>query len=171
SPDDVIDRYGADAMRLYELFMGPLEQVKPWQMTGVAGVSRFLERVWRLIDDRVSDAADPALEKSLARTIQKVEADTLALRFNTAISQMMTFVNDATVAKKLPRSLLEHFACVLSPYAPHLAEELWEKLGHQDLVCQQAWPKFDPALVVDDVIPYAVQVNGKLKAEIRVAVN
>ncbi|MBK7861761.1 MAG: leucine--tRNA ligase [Archangiaceae bacterium] len=181
SPDEVIDAYGADAMRLYELFMGPLEQVKPWQMTGVAGVSRFLERVWRLVVDtetgavsaRVTnddEASDPELQKVLHRTIQKVEADTLGLRFNTAISGMMSFVNEATAAKKLPREVVKKLLRVLSPYAPHLAEELWSRLGEQPFVCQQAWPKFDPALVVDDVIPYAVQVNGKLKAEVRVPV-
>jgi leucyl-tRNA synthetase len=170
SPDDVINEYGADAMRLYELFMGPLEQVKPWQMKGVAGVSRFLERVWRLMD-KVSDApVTPELEKALHRTIQKVEADTLGLRFNTAISQMMTFVNEATSAKEMPKATMKTFLKLLSPYAPHLAEELWSRLGEMTLVCQAEFPKFDPALVVDDVIPYAVQINGKLKAEIRVPV-
>jgi leucyl-tRNA synthetase len=171
SPDEVIDQYGADAMRLYELFMGPLEQVKPWQMTGVAGVSRFLDRVWRLLDRASDDKdVDPELNKVLHRTIQKVEADTLGLRFNTAISQMMTFVNEATAAKVLPRSVMKTFARVLSPYAPHLAEELWERLGEKPFVCQQPWPQFEQALVVDDVIPYAVQINGKLKSEIRVPV-
>jgi leucyl-tRNA synthetase len=170
SPDDVINEYGADAMRLYELFMGPLEQVKPWQMKGVAGVSRFLERVWRLAEKTTDGAPPPELEKALHRTIQKVEADTLGLRFNTAISQMMTFVNDATAVKELPKSTLKTFLKVLSPYAPHLAEELWSRLGEQSLLVLQHWPKYDPALVVDDVIPYAVQINGKLKAEIRVPV-
>jgi len=170
SPDDVIDQYGADAMRLYELFMGPLEQVKPWQMRGVEGVYRFLERVWRLTD-RVGDGpADPALDKALHRTIQKVEADTLGLRFNTAISQMMTFVNEATAAKSLPRATLKTFVQVLSPYAPHLAEEIWEKLGEKPFVCQQPWPKYDKALVADDAKTYGVQVNGKLRGEITVPV-
>jgi leucyl-tRNA synthetase len=130
-----------------------------------------LERVWRLVVDRLGDdaPADPALEKALHRTIKKVEADTLGLRFNTAISAMMTFVNDATAAPKLSRPVLKTFVKVLSPYAPHLAEELWSRLGETSLVCLETWPKFDAALVVDDVVPYAVQINGKLRAEIRIS--
>src|SRR5690606_36355759 len=130
SPDDVIDEYGADAMRLYELFMGPLEQTKPWSMEGVEGASRFLARVWRLgLDDRTgqrveraTDArgdTEPALWKSLHKTIKKVEEDTERLAFNTAISQMMIFVNEATSAKSLPVETLKTFLRVLAPYAPH----------------------------------------------------
>ena len=142
SPDEVIDAYGADAMRLYELFMGPLEQVKPWQMSGVEGVSRFLARVWRLVVDpnqdefalspKITDApadSEPTLQRALHVTIKKVIEDTEALRFNTAIAQMMAFVNDATSAKTLPREIVEAFVKLVAPYAPHLGEELWEKLG------------------------------------------
>ena len=179
NPDDVINDYGADALRLYELFMGPLEQVKPWQMAGVEGVSRFLGRCWRLVVDeetgglqkKVTDgdaSSAPALERLLHRTIKKVHDDTEALRFNTAISQMMMFVNDATSAESLPKPLLRTFCQVLSPYASHLAEELWHRLGGQGLVCQRSWPIHDEALCVDDTITLAVQVNGKRRDEIAV---
>jgi leucyl-tRNA synthetase len=179
NPDDVINDYGADALRLYELFMGPLEQVKPWQMAGVEGVSRFLARAWRLMVDeetgalhaRVVDApaaSEAELEKSLHKTIKKVKEDTEALRFNTAIAQMMTFVNEATQAKTLPRDTGLAFCKVLSPYAPHIAEELWARLGQQGLVCQEAWPAHDERLTVDDTISLGVQVNGKRRDEITV---
>lgn len=179
SPDDVVRDYGADSLRLYELFMGPLEQVKPWQMAGVEGVSRFLGRTWRLVvneDDntlskKVTDApasSEPALQKLLHKTMKKVLEDTEGLRFNTAISQMMMFVNEATSANTLPRELLLQFCEVLSPYASHIAEELWSRLGGEGLVCQRSWPKHDDALVVDDAITLGVQVNGKRRDEITV---
>jgi leucyl-tRNA synthetase len=172
SPDDVVRDYGADSLRLYELFMGPLEQVKPWQMAGVEGVARFLARTWRLVVDeetdalRVSDTRDDALMKSLHKTIKKVKDDTEALRFNTAIAQMMTFVNEATHVKALPRDIMLTFCKLLSPYAPHIAEELWARLGQQGLVCTQPWPAHDDKLLVDDRVTLGVQVNGKRRDEI-----
>lgn len=179
NPDDVIREYGADAMRLYELFMGPLEQVKPWSMEGVEGVYRFLHRVWRLIIDdktgeispRVANEPGPseaALWKTLHKTILKVEQDTEKLCFNTAISQMMIFVNEATSAPKLPVETLKLFLQVLSPYAPHLAEELWEKLGQKGLVSEIPWPQYDSAITTDSQVLIVVQVNGKLKDKIEV---
>lgn len=180
SPDEVVDQYGADAMRLYELFMGPLDQTKPWQMDGVEGVSRFLSRVWRLVvdehtgeisakinDDDASSVAD--LEKQLHRTIKKVGEDTEGLRFNTAIAAMMAFVNDATSAKVLPRSILFPFLRTLAPYAPHLAEELHARLGGEGLLADADWPSHDEALCVDDTVTLGVQVNGKRRDEIEVA--
>ena len=178
-PLDVIADYGADALRLYELFMGPLEQVKPWQMAGVEGVYRFLARAWRLVVDEETDAlskkvsdqpssSEPALERLLHKTIKKVLDDTTHLRFNTAIAQMMTFVNEATSSATLPREILLTFCKVLSPYGSHLAEELWERLGGEGLVCQQPWPAHDEALVVDDTVTLGVQVNGKRRDEIAV---
>lgn len=180
NPDDVISEYGADAMRLYELFMGPLEQQKPWQTTGVEGVYRFLQRSWRLIVDehegelspKLTDApaaSEPELEKSLHKTIKKVAEDTEGLAMNTAISQMMIFVNDATQAVTLPRDIATTFVRVLAPYAPHLAEELWSRLGQEGLVAHADWPEYDPALCVDDTISLVVQVNGKKRDEIEVA--
>jgi leucyl-tRNA synthetase len=172
SPDDVIDQYGADAMRLYELFMGPLEQVKPWQMSGVDGVSRFLQRVWRLAVDentgelqgRLTDApgsSEAELWKTLHKTIKKVVEDTEAMRFNTAISQMMIFVNEATSSKTLPRETLSLFTRVLAPYAPHVCEEIWNRLGSEGLVSIADFPVHDEALCTEDTITLIIQVNGK----------
>ncbi len=182
SPDDVIRDYGADTLRLYELFMGPLEQVKPWEMKNVGGCLRFLERSWRLIvneesgalNAKLTDAApdtEPELNKALHKCLQAVERDTLAMRFNTAISHMMTFANEATGAKKLPKAIAKTFATVLAPYAPHLAEELWSRLGGEGLVSIAPWPKYDPALIADTTVTYAVQVLGKLRAEIQAPLN
>jgi leucyl-tRNA synthetase len=178
SPDDVIDRYGADAMRLYELFMGPLEQVKPWQMSGVEGVYRFLQRVWRLVVDeksgeasaRLTDspaASEPALRRAAHVTIKKVLEDTENLRFNTAIAQMMTFVNDATTAATLPREIVRDFVRALSPYAPHICEELWSRLGEMGLIAGADWPPHDESLCVEDTVEWVVQVNGKKRDSVR----
>ncbi len=181
SPDDVVRDYGADALRLYELFMGPLEQVKPWQMSQVAGVQRFLDRIWRLVVNEgtglpvdkltlADEASEPELRKALHKCIQAVERDTLNLRFNTAISHMMTFANEATSAKTLPKSVALTFLKVLSPYAPHLAEELWARLGQTGFCCQQEYPKFDASLIAEDSVTYAVQIMGKLRSEVKAPV-
>ena len=178
SPDEVVDQYGADAMRLYELFMGPLDQVKPWQMSGVEGVYRFLQRAWRLVVDerngelsaRLTDAppaSEPGLNRTLHQTIEKVLDDSQALRFNTAIAQMMVFVNEATSSPTLPRAIVRDFARVLSPYAPHLAEELWERLGEPELIAHATWPAHDASLSVDDTSEIVVQVNGKRRDAIQ----
>ncbi|MBM4784065.1 MAG: leucine--tRNA ligase [Archangiaceae bacterium] len=182
NPDDVINDYGADTLRLYELFMGPLEQVKPWEMKNVEGCLRFLERVWRLCVDEESGQpnqklveagpeSEPELNKALHRCLQAVERDTLAMRFNTAISHMMTFTNEAMKTKTLPKAIARTFITVLAPYAPHLAEELWSRLGGEGLVSIAPWPKFDASLVVDDTVTYAVQVLGKLRTEIQAPIN
>jgi leucyl-tRNA synthetase len=179
SPDEVVDRYGADAMRLYELFMGPLDQVKPWQMAGVEGVHRFLQRVWRLVVDersnelaeRLTDAApgsEPTLNRTLHVTIQKVLQDTEAMRFNTAIAQMMIFVNEATASATLPRAIVRDFLRVLAPYAPHIGEELWARLGERQLIARAQWPAHDAALCIEDTVELAVQVNGKRRDVIQV---
>jgi leucyl-tRNA synthetase len=179
NPDEVITQYGADALRLYELFMGPLDQVKPWQMSGVEGVYRFLHRLWRLVvDERTNQLADrlgdappeseAALNRVLHATIKKVQEDTEALRFNTAIAQMMIFVNEATNSATLPRGIVQTFLRVVAPYAPHLAEELWARLGAADLIAHAPWPPYDPALCEEQTIELAVQVNGKRRDVIRV---
>ncbi len=183
SPDDIIDEWGADTMRLYEMFMGPLEASSPWNPDDLPGVHRFLNRTWRLaIPDgeqgevpplhdylREDGPPDPALEKSLHKTIAKVTGDLEKLAFNTAISAMMVFVNDATKAgDRLTRSQLERLLVVLSPFAPHLAEELWKRLGHEASITVEAWPPFDPALLVEDEVELAVQVNGKVRGRVRV---
>jgi len=179
NPDEVIDRYGADAMRLYEMFMGPLEVQKPWQMKGVEGVNRFLQRVWRLVVDeksgelnlKLADAAAgsaPELERALHKTIQKVTEDTEALRMNTAIAQMMIFVNQATASATLPRETMTAFLRLLAPYAPHISEELWQRLGAGELIAHAGWPVHDEALCIDDMVSIVVQVNGKKRDELQV---
>src|SRR5437867_3933253 len=176
NPDEMIDRFGADAVRLYEMFMGPLEAMKPWSTRGVEGVTRFLERVWRLMvneEGRLSSAVVslvPSLEQQriLHQTIKKVTEDIEHLRFNTAISQMMVFTNEMTKAEQRSRALLKPFVLILAPFAPHLAEELWKVLGHQPSVSQQPWPVFDPSLTVSDRLTIPIQVNGKLRTKLDV---
>ncbi len=178
NPDDMIDQFGADAVRLYEMFMGPLEAMKPWSTRGVEGVTRFLERVWRLMVDehsRLSSAivsAAPSLDhqRLLHQTIKKVTEDIEALRFNTAISQMMIFTNEMTKTQQRSRSVIEPFVLLLSPFAPHVAEELWCMLGQQPSVSQQPWPIFDPAMTVSERMTIPIQVNGRLRAKLDVAV-
>jgi leucyl-tRNA synthetase len=179
NPDQVVADYGADSLRLYEMFMGPLEAVKPWSMNGVEGVSRFLGRVWRLIIDEKADeprlseavqdvAPDKEMLRRLHQTIQKVTDDLEGMRFNTAISAMMEFTNFLTPLKVRPRKVLETFVLVLSPFAPHQAEELWHALGHAETLAYEDWPVFDPALTKADEIEVPVQVNGKLRGRVRV---
>ncbi|MDE3224552.1 MAG: leucine--tRNA ligase, partial [Nitrospirota bacterium] len=177
NPDDMMDQFGADAVRLYEMFMGPLEAAKPWSTRGVEGITRFLDRVWRLAineDGALSRAvinAEPAAEqfRILHQTIKKVTGDIEELRFNTAIAQMMVFTNEMTKLEQRPRSLLEPFCLLLAPFAPHLAEELWERLGRQPSVSGQPWPSYDPALIVSERLTIPLQVNGKLRSKIEVA--
>ena len=180
NPDDVISEYGADSMRLYELFMGPLEVQKPWQMKGVEGVYRFLQRTWRLVVDektgelnpRLSDApssSEQELERTLHKTIKKTASDTETMQMNTGIAQMMIFVNEATTAATLPRDTITTFLRLLSPYAPHLCEELWQRLGEPDLIAHSEWPQHDEALCVDDTITVVVQINGKKRDELQVS--
>jgi leucyl-tRNA synthetase len=179
NPDEVIDQYGADAMRLYELFMGPLEQVKPWQMTGVEGVYRFLHRVWRLAIDEESDQVSSKVDRSdapenadlwreLHRTIKKVSEDIENLRFNTAIAQMMTWVNEATGKERISRHSLEIFLQLLSPFAPHIADELSERLGLSGYLLEKKWPEFDASLLKDKIIDLVIQVNGKRRANLSI---
>ena len=174
NPDEVVADYGADSLRLYEMFMGPLEAVKPWSMRGVEGVYRFLGRVWRLfIDDRaeemrLTDAVkDVPPEKEtlrlLHRTIQRVTEDLDGMRFNTAIAAMMEFTNHLTPLSVRPVSVLKPFVLILSPFAPHLAEELWHLLGGGETLAYASWPKFDPALTKADEIEVPVQINGKVR--------
>ncbi len=179
NPDQVVEQYGADSMRLYEMFMGPLQSTKPWSMRGVEGVYRFLSRVWRLlIDDRSEEMklADAVQEvepdrdtlRRLHLTIQKVTEHIEEMRFNTAISSMMEFANHMTGLKVRPRKALGTFVLILSPFAPHLAEELWSALGGSGSIAYEPWPSFDPALTKSDEKEIPIQVNGKLRAKIKV---
>lgn len=180
NPDEVIDQYGADAMRLYELFMGPLEQIKPWQMAGVEGVYRFLQRVWRLVVDEETNQVSSKLVfsevetnekllRELHKTIEKVGNDIENLRFNTAIAQMMTFINEATAASSLSAQTMRLFLLVLSPFAPHLCDELSERLGDNEFLLNSSWPNFDPNLIKSDSVDLVFQVNGKKRGSIMAA--
>ncbi|MCX8000691.1 MAG: class I tRNA ligase family protein, partial [Leptospiraceae bacterium] len=175
NPDDVVAKYGADSFRLFEMFMGPLEMSKPWSEKGVEGVFRFLNRVWRLYHNEkgefLVDDSEPDLSqyKILNKTIQKVEKDIENLSFNTAIAQMMIFVNEMTPKSNRPRKILKPFVQVLAPFAPHIAEELWSKLGYKNSIAYEKFPYVDIAYLEDEEINLAVQVNGKLRGEIRVS--
>ena len=168
NPDAVIRDYGADTMRVYEMFMGPLTMSKPWSTQGTIGVYRFLDRIWRIATEkRIEDVAVPAeLEKLLHKTVKKVTNDTATLNFNTAISQMMVLVNEMNKLEVVPKKVLETLTLLLSPYTPHLAEELWSMLGHEPSVANEKWPEYDEALCAEDTIEMVVQVNGKLRARI-----
>ncbi|MGC6425827.1 MAG: leucine--tRNA ligase [Akkermansiaceae bacterium] len=188
NPDDVVENYGADSLRLYEMFMGPLDQDKPWAMKGVEGVHRFLAKVWRVacsedaegnwqlsgkVTDSQSAPADnreevQALSKVTHQTIKRVEEAINSLRFNTAISAMMECTNAYTAAEEVPKDLFLTFLKLLSPFAPHLAEEINSALGESELVSEQSWPELDESLLVESEIQLIVQVNGKLRARIKV---
>ncbi|QJW99739.1 leucine--tRNA ligase [Frigoriglobus tundricola] len=178
NPDDIVTEYGADSLRLYEMFMGPLEAVKPWNTKSVEGVYRFLTRAWRLIVDdgeefklhaAVKDVEpDRDTLRVLHRTIQKVTKDTEGMSFNTAISAMMEFVNHVTKLEVRPRTVLDPFVLLLAPYAPHVAEELWAALGHKTTLAYEPWPAFDAALAAADEIDVPVQINGKLRTVLKV---
>jgi leucyl-tRNA synthetase len=174
NPDDVVRAFGADALRLYEMFMGPLEQVKPWQTSGIEGVRRFLDRVWNVATGPTTTdpaAYDHATRRLVHKTIQKVGGDIVALRFNTAISAMMILIKHLGALPAVHVDAVRALALIVSPFAPHLGEELWERLGHAESLAYAPWPEFDPALVKDDVVEIGVQVNGKLRGTIKLAVD
>jgi leucyl-tRNA synthetase len=177
NPDDIVGEFGADTLRMYEMFMGPLEATKPWNTNGVEGTYRFLARVWRMLvsedgslSSKISDqGGSEPFKRTWHRTIKKVTDDFENLRFNTAISQLMIFVNEAYKSDALPRQAMEQFVQMLSPIAPHIAEELWEKLGHHESVSYAAWPLYDEALTVDQEVEIVVQVNGKIVERMAIA--
>ena len=179
NPDTVVSQYGADAMRLFEMFMGPLEDVKPWNTRSVEGVFRFLNRVWRLFvaeDGSVEPSIviiEPAgdFERLFHQSVQKVSEDIEALRFNTAISQLMIIINEAYKLDRKPRQLMEQFILLLAPFAPHIAEELWERLGHKGTLAYHPWPTYDAAKTVEQLVEVILQVNGKVRSKIRVGVD
>lgn len=168
NPDDIINEYGADSMRMYEMFMGPLQVSKPWSTKGLTGVWRFLDRIWRLAENRTlsDNPMDKELRKSLHKTIKKVTEDTSSLSFNTAISQMMIYVNDLYKIEDLPRTAWEPFILLLAPYVPHLAEELWQRAGHNHSLSKENWPKYEEKFTVDNEVTIIVQINGKVRAKI-----
>jgi len=180
NPDEIVERYGTDALRMYEMFMGPLEQMKPWSTSGVEGISRFIGRVWRMIiDERAEDVilceavqeTEPSDEqlRVLHKTIKAVTEDIEKLSFNTAISRMMEFTNALTQCEIRPRSVIEPFVLLLSPFAPHLAEELWQALGGEKTLAYEPWPEFDESRIAEAEIEVPVQVNGKVRGKITVS--
>jgi leucyl-tRNA synthetase len=173
NPDEIVARHGADSLRLYEMFMGPLEQMKPWQSTGIDGVRRFLDRAWAaLAVGTITDepgAYDTETRRAVHKTVQKVGHDIEAMRFNTAISAMMILVKHLGGMTAVPREAARTFVLLLSPFAPHLAEEIWQRLGGQHTLANEPWPTFDPDLVKDDVAEIGVQVLGKLRGTITIA--
>lgn len=180
NPDDVIAKYGADSVRLYELFIGPVSASTPWQTSGVEGVYRFLQRTWRLVVDentgelssKIKDVPgedEPDLWRLLHKTVKAVGSDSDEIdKMNTAISHLMIYVNTATQAQTIPRVCVDTFLRLLAPYAPHIAEELWLRLGQPGLIARASWPSYDEALCVDESISMPVQVNGKVRAQIEV---
>lgn len=177
NPDEIVNEYGADTLRLYEMFMGPLESTKPWNSSGVEGMYRFLSRVWRLfitedgsLNPKIgANPEDTSLNSVWHKTIKKVTEDYDALRFNTAISQLMIFINEAYKAPHIPTEAAENFVQILSPLAPHIAEELWERLGHTESITYVAWPTYNEDWTVDAEVEIVVQVNGKIVERAKIA--
>jgi leucyl-tRNA synthetase len=177
NPDDIVRDYGADAFRLYEMYMGPLEASKPWNTRDIVGMVRFLNAAWRnLIGDeesgkvaKIDDVPIPdALERQTHRTIKKVGEDISGLRFNTAIAELIKLNNEMTGMVAIPRKLAETFTLLLAPFAPHIAEELWQRLGHADSLARAPWPAYDESKLAESTLELPVQVNGKVRDKITV---
>ena len=173
NPDDMVREYGADALRLYEMFMGPIDAAKPWDITGIEGTKKFLDRIWRLYveSDKVSNKPNANLDKIYNYTVKKVTNDYENMYFNTAISQMMIFINTVYKEDSLPVEYAEGFLKLLNPVAPHITEELWNKLGHEHTIAYEKWPEYDETKIVEDEVEIPVQINGKVKATISVPVD
>lgn len=176
NPDDVVDAHGADALRLYEMFMGPLEAVKPWQTSQVAGVVRFQNKLYNVVQSAVQNDSSVAMDdettKILHKTMKKVTEDIESMSFNTAISAMMVLTNHLTTLKdKVPREAAEKLTLMVSPFAPHLGEECWNLLGHEESLAYHPWVEYDEALCVDNTVTIGVQVNGKKRGEIEIPVD
>ena len=173
NPDDIVESHGADALRLYEMFMGPLDASKAWSTNGLDGSRKFLDRVWRLFTEadgslasKITEEHDGALDKVYNQTVKKVTEDLENMHNNTAISQMMVFINEAYKADKLPKEYAEGFVKLLSPICPFITEELWRVLGHNDSIKYQSWPTYDESKLVDDEVEIAVQINGKVRSKV-----
>ena len=176
NPDEIVAQFGADSLRLYEMFMGPLEKVKPWQTNGVDGVFRFLNRVWNMIIDR-EDKLDSSIQEILAseedkkllhRSIKKISEDLETMHLNTAISEMMIFVNQFSKNKVKPLEIVRDFILILSPFAPHLAEELWQMIGEKESLAYHPWPTYDKKYLIQENYILPVQINGKMRFQLEV---
>ena len=173
NPDDIVKNYGADSLRVYEMFMGPLEDSKPWSDTGIEGARKFLDRFYRLFSDisKISDTPNSNLEKEYHKTVKKVTSDYEHLAFNTAISQIMIFVNAAYKEKNIPKEYAEGIIKLFNPIAPHITEELWSVYGHTDTITYEPWPTFDEAKTIDEEIELPIQINGKVKGTIVISLD
>ena len=173
NPDDMVKEYGADSLRLYEMFMGPIDSSKPWVPNGIDGSKKFLDRVWRLFaeSEKIKDMPNKNLEKIYHFTVKKVTNDYESMNFNTAISQMMIFINSASKENILPKEYAEGFLKLLNPIAPHITEELWNIIGHTDTISYETWPNYDESKIIDDEKEIPVQVNGKLKATVLISID
>ncbi|MBS4175948.1 leucine--tRNA ligase [Lederbergia citrea] len=177
NPDEIVESHGADTLRLYEMFMGPLDASIAWSTTGLDGARRFLDRVWRLLvneedgslTEKIREGAGTELEKVYHQTVKKVTEDYETLGFNTAISQLMVFINEAYKAETLPKEYIKGFVKLLAPICPHISEELWAKLGHENTLSYEAWPVYDEAKLVDDEVEIVVQINGKVRSKMVIA--
>ena len=173
NPDDMVKQYGADSLRIYEMFMGPIDAAKPWDPNGIDGAKKFLDRVWRLYTEsgKIKNGTNKNLDRVYHYTVKKVSNDYETMNFNTAISQMMIFINTVNKEEILPLEYAEGFLKLLNPVAPHITEELWNKLGHTNSIAYESWPKFDEAKTIEDTIEIPVQVNGKLKTTISISLD
>ena len=170
NPDDMVKEYGADSLRIYEMFMGPIDAAKPWDPKGIEGSKKFIDRVWRVLVEsgKVKKQENKNLEHVYHYTVKKVTKDYEAMQFNTAISQMMIFINEAIKEDVIPKEYAEGFVKLLNPVAPHITEEIWEKLGHNKTISYEAWPTFDESKTVEDTIELPIQINGKLRANVEI---
>ena len=173
NPDDMVKEYGADSLRMYEMFMGPIDSAKPWDPNGIEGCKKFLDRVWRLYTEsnKIKDEENTSLEKTYHFTVKKVTNDYETMNFNTAISQMMIFVNTVNKEDIFPKEYAEGFLKLLNPVAPHITEELWNLLGHTNTISYESWPEYDESKTVNDEINLPIQINGKLRANIMIEVD
>ena len=177
NPDELVDKYGADTFRMYEMFLGPVEQSKPWDTKGIEGVHRFLRKLWRLFFDELKGKvwnegqANAAELKIIHRAIKKIEEDTERFSFNTAVSAFMVCVNELADAKCNKKEVLEQLLILLVPYAPHIAEELWHELGNESSILDAAYPTFNPQYLVESSKEYPVSINGKMRTTMNVALD
>jgi len=176
NPDDIVASHGADTLRLYEMFMGPLDADVAWSTTGLDGARRFLDRTWRLIvneegkiSSKIVDGHDDSMERVYHQTVKKVTKDFENLHFNTAISQMMVFVNEGYKVEKVSKKFIEGFIKLLYPIAPHICEELWNRLGHEDTITFEEWPTYDETKLIEEEVEVVIQVMGKVRSKISVA--
>ena len=173
NPDDMVKQYGADSLRVYEMFMGPIDSAKPWDPNGIDGSKKFLDRVWRLYteSEKINDTSNKNLERIYHYTVKKVTNDYESMNFNTAISQMMIFINAVNKESIFPKEYAEGFLKLLNPVAPHITEELWNILGHANTIAYEKWPTYDEAKTIEDTITLPIQFNGKLKTTIQINLN